>query len=122
MNILKPSYKIVRATPDMMEAIEDAARTCYLSEPKDTPELRKEWAEYNKSQGKGISFFEDFVRNKFIKRLISIGHQTPFEFGDIEIEFVCNRGVSHEAVRHRLMSQCKKAHVIAIILKMANME
>lgn len=88
MNILKPSYKIVRSTPDMLSVIAEAARTCYLSEPKHHTE---------------------FERDDFISRLIKMGHQTPFEFADIEMEFICNRGVSHEAVRHRLASPMQES-------------
>jgi len=104
MNILKPSHKIVRYTSDMYDAVEDAARLCYLSEPKDSPKLREEWV----SQGGNLTF-EQFIQEKFIRGLIKIGHQTPFEFADIEIEFVCNRGVSHEAVRHRMMSPMQES-------------
>ena len=104
MNILKPSYRIVRSTGDMLDAIEEAARVCYLSEPKDTLELR----EFHTMIDQDIPF-DKFVQKRFIEGLIKVGHQTPFEFGDIEIEFICNRGVSHEAVRHRLMSPMQES-------------
>jgi len=109
MNILKPSYEIVRHTPNMYGAIEDAARTCYLSEPKDTPELRKEWSDATDDVPRPFISFEKFVQEKFIRGLIRTGHQTPFEFADIEIDFICNRGVSHEAVRHRMMSPMQES-------------
>ena len=98
MNILKASYEIVRATPDGLDAIEEAARICYLSEPKDTLELREEFAE---SSGFGGVTFEQFVQEKFIASLIKRGHATPFEDMDITIHFICDRGVSHEQVRHK---------------------
>lgn len=88
MNIIEPSYRIVRHTPDIITAIDEAARTCYLSEPKHNTKIEQE---------------------DFIHRLIAMGHQTPFEYGDIEIEFICNRGVSHEAVRHRVMSPMQES-------------
>lgn len=104
MNILKPSYKIIRYTPDILDAIDEAARTCYLSEPRDTPELRDEWADEC-----GDLTFEEYVQNKFLTKIRKMGHQTPFEYGDIEIEFICDRGVSHELVRHRLASPMQES-------------
>ena len=45
MNIIKPSHRIIRYTEEGIQAIADAARTCYLSEPQDTPELRNKFIE-----------------------------------------------------------------------------
>lgn len=104
MKIIKPSFKIVRTTEGGLQAIEEAARTCYLSEPVDNHELR---AEYLRS-ALPVSF-DTFVRNKFITKLRTMGHQTPFEFMDIEIEFICDRGVSHEQVRHRMTSPMQES-------------
>jgi len=105
MNILKPSAKIIRSTPDMYKAIEEAARTCYLSEPKDTPKLRGEFEQtIPVGHAYTLSAFNAWVRKKFINKLRNMGHQTPFEFADIEIEFTIDRGVSHEYVRHRMCS------------------
>jgi len=91
----------------MLVAIEEAARTCYLSEPRDSVELRDEYEAFLNPFNP--TTFDEFVRNKFVRGLIKIGHQTPFEFADIEIEFICNRGVSHEAVRHRLCSPMQES-------------
>jgi len=87
MNITKPSFKIVRYTQDMYSAIEDAARLCYQSEPKGNVE----------------------ESCRFLQTLIKRGHHTPFEFADIEVEFVVDRGVSHELVRHRLCSPMQES-------------
>lgn len=59
--------------------LEDAARTCYQSEPKgDAPD--------------------------FIRRLISIGHHTIIEHGFASVRIITDRGVTHEMVRHRIAS------------------
>ena len=39
-----------------------------------------------------------------IKRLIESKHEAMLEFVDITVKFTCDRGVSHELVRHRLAS------------------
>jgi thymidylate synthase (FAD) len=107
---------------DMYDAIEQAARTCYQSEPMDNMALRDAYTLHKlklddkrgifRSRGEVGSTktgFGLFVQKEFISKLIRIGHQTPFEFGDIEVEFVCNRGVSHELVRHRLASPMQES-------------
>lgn len=40
----------------------------------------------------------------FIERAISRGHESILEHGSITFRIVCDRGVSHELVRHRLNS------------------
>lgn len=85
MEILQAQHRIVRHTTNLMKAIEDAARTCYLSEPSHQ------------------------TTAEFLERLMRQGHHTPFEFADIEIEFICDRGVSHELVRHRLCSPMQES-------------
>ena len=66
----------------MPKLIERIARTCYKSEDKITEDSYK----------------------KIIQNLIDRGHEAMIEFGDIIVRFTCDRGVSHELVRHRLAS------------------
>ena len=62
--------------------VERAARTCYRSEGQIKPGSAK----------------------KLIRKLKKRGHNAMLEFGDAVIRVVCDRGVSHEAVRQRLCS------------------
>ncbi len=84
MKLIKPYYEIL--TPingeDILKTIENTARTCYKSEDKITEDSAK----------------------KMIKNLIANGHEAMIEFFDITVKFVCDRGVSHELVRHRIAS------------------
>ena len=84
MKIIKPSYEIM--TPINREAIlkniELAGRTCYKSEDKIT---------------------EDSA-SKFVRMLVKNGHEAMIEHQAITVKFVCDRGVSHEIVRHRIAS------------------
>jgi len=59
--------------------IEKAARNCYQSEPKGN-------------------------QHAFIKRLVDKGHHAMLEFGAMTVQFITDRGVTHEIVRHRLFS------------------
>lgn len=74
-------------TAEIMKNIELAGRTCYKSEDKMTPES---------SAG-------------FVKRLITSGHESVLEHEKISVRVRCDRGVSHEIVRHRLVSYSQES-------------
>jgi thymidylate synthase (FAD) len=74
-----------RAT--LYDTIEKAGRVCYKSEDKIT----------------------DGSAEKFIRNIIKRGHEAVLEHGTIMIKFVCDRGVSHEIVRHRLATYCQES-------------
>jgi thymidylate synthase (FAD) len=67
---------------ELLKTIEIAGRTCYKSEDKIT---------------------EDSA-SKFVRMLIKNGHEAMIEHNSITVKFVCDRGVSHEIVRHRIAS------------------
>lgn len=67
-----------------LKKIERAARTCYKSEDKITDD--------------GSS------ARKMVAGLIKSGHEAMLEHGGLTVRFVCDRGVSHELVRHRMAS------------------
>lgn len=84
MRIVSPSFEILRC-PDGLEAlraIERAARTCYKSEDRITDESCV----------------------GMVRSLIRKGHDSTLEFADMTVLFVCDRGLSHAFVRHRLAS------------------
>ena len=72
---------------EAMALIERAGRTCYKSENKI-------------AEGSA----EDFIRN-IMKR----GHNTVIEHVSITARVICDRGVSHEIVRHRLASYSQES-------------
>ncbi len=117
MKIIKPSVEWTYGKPDGMkflQAIELAGRTCYKSEEK-----INEFYTCN-SCGKPFVLEEEFPRRcsycesidytfpscfKFVQNLINRGHLAMIEHApDISMRFICDRGVSHEIVRHRLFS------------------
>ena len=84
MKIIEASYSI--ETPidgaEMLKRIEKAGRTCYKSEGRITDESAK----------------------VFVRKLIERGHESVLEHESITVRFVCDRGISHEIVRHRIAS------------------
>lgn len=87
MKIVKPSFNIVEVSGGSYEAmlklVEKCGRICYKSEAGDT---------------------ETFIRN-VLKR----GHEAVIEHATITAHVVCDRGVSHEFVRHRVASYCQES-------------
>nr|VFK33524.1 MAG: thymidylate synthase (FAD) [Candidatus Kentron sp. MB]VFK76254.1 MAG: thymidylate synthase (FAD) [Candidatus Kentron sp. MB] len=66
----------------LIRKIEAAGRTCYKSEGKAT----------------------EGTAGTFIGRIISSGHESVIEHEKVTARFICDRGVSHELVRHRIAS------------------
>jgi len=100
MKLIKPSYKIrtkfntkevlsdiIDNGIEILKDIEDAGRTCYKSENKITNESAP----------------------KFIKMLLDKGHESVLEHQIISVRFVCDRGVSHELVRHRIAAHSQES-------------
>ena len=89
MKIIKPYFEIKTdlseaAVMKQLKAIEETARTCYKSEDRITED--------------GES------AKKLIANLIRNGHEAMLEHSSLSVKFICDRGVSHELVRHRLCS------------------
>lgn len=89
MKIVKPGFEIL--TPidgdTILKHIEVCGRTCYKSEHKVT---------HDSCYG-------------FVKTIIRRGHEAVLEHFNISVRFICDRGVSHEIVRHRLASYCQES-------------
>ena len=82
MKIINPSYEIIDYDKQALKKIEKIARICYKSEEKITAHSSE----------------------KFIQNIIIRGHEAMIEHSSITVKFICNRGFSHELVRHRIAS------------------
>lgn len=81
MKVIKPSHEILAIMPeDPLAHIERAGRTCYKSEDKIAPGTAE----------------------TFVRMILKRGHESVIEHASMTVRFVCDRGVSHELVRHRL--------------------
>lgn len=89
MKIISPSHEII--TPldgaSILKSIELAGRTCYKSEDKITTDSS----------------------SAFIERIIASGHHSVIEHVNVTVKFICDRGVTHELVRHRLASYSQES-------------
>lgn len=82
MILTKPSHKILTNLDyqAMLRRIEEAGRTCYKSEDKIT----------------------EASAVPFVRRILKSGHESVIEHESLSVRFICDRGVTHEIVRHRL--------------------
>lgn len=89
MRIIEPSVEFLTPVNSsvLLSQIEAAGRVCYKSEGKIT----------------------SISAPGFIQGIIKRGHEAVLEHGSITVKFTCDRGVSHEIVRHRLASYCQES-------------
>lgn len=92
MKIINPSVKPPVEGISLLPAkylyslVEAAGRTCYLSER-----------------------VEGDTTEAFIQRLMKRKHWSVLEHASISLRFICDRGVTHELVRHRLASYSQES-------------
>lgn len=89
MKILDPLVCFIEPPTydSVLRKVEMAGRTCYKSD----------------------SCFTRESAEKFIGTLISKGHESVLEHASLTVRFTCDRGVSHELVRHRIASYSQES-------------
>lgn len=88
MKIIKPRVEPVNmpSWDTLYGLVEAAGRTCYLSER-----------------------VEGDTSEAFIRRAISRGHESILEHASVSLRIICDRGVTHELVRHRIASYSQES-------------
>jgi len=89
MKIISPSVKLIYITPNALELIEQVGRICYKSEERIAP---------------GTA--EAFVTARMDPKN---PHTALLEFADAVFVVTCDRGVTHEIVRHRVGSYAQES-------------
>ena len=89
MKIIEPSVELAQDlnAAEIMKHIERAGRVCYKSE----------------------SNISDTSAEKFISNIIKSGHESVIEHVSITFKIICDRGITHEIVRHRLASYSQES-------------
>jgi thymidylate synthase (FAD) len=89
MRIIEADYEILDKIDgeQMIKSIENKGRVCYKSEDRIT---------------------EDSAR-VFIGNILKSGHESVIEHEKISVRIICDRGVSHEIVRHRIASYSQES-------------
>ena len=106
MLIVEPSAEILSlpSRPALLQLIETAGRTCYKSKSKLCPACC----------GSGyVGVFEpcpecngdgSLTAVGFLDKITSSGHLSVIEHVSATVRIICDRGITHELVRHRLAS------------------
>lgn len=89
MKAIKPSIEFMQEIDGdaMLKHLERAGRVCYKSEDK----IKQGSAE------------------KFLENIIKRGHESVLEHEKITVRVICDRGVTHEFVRHRIASYSQES-------------
>ena len=89
MRIVDAGYEILDTLngEEILKKIERVARVCYKSEDKIT----------------------EGSAEKMVRALIKSNHMAMLEHYSFSVKFICDRGVSHEIVRHRVASYAQES-------------
>jgi thymidylate synthase (FAD) len=89
MKIIPPAFEIIGGLngAEMLRRIEQAGRTCYKSE----------------------DLITDSSAAAFVRRILKRGHESVIEHVSASVKIICDRGITHEIVRHRLGSYSQES-------------
>lgn len=89
MKVISPSYSIEKGVngADILRELEKIGRVCYKSDDK----------------------ISENSAEKFIAGILKRGHESVIEHAGITVRIICDRGVSHEIVRHRIASYSQES-------------
>lgn len=89
MRIINPLFVIEDELDggEILRKLEKAGRTCYKSEEKITAGSAEE----------------------FVRKVLAMGHESIIEHEKVTVRVICDRGVTHEWVRHRLASYSQES-------------
>ena len=89
MKEIRPSFEIMDDIngAKILQKLERCGRVCYKSEDKIT----------------------EGSAEKFIGMILRSGHESVLEHEKLTVKFICDRGVTHEIVRHRIASYSQES-------------
>lgn len=89
MKEIRPSFEIMDDIDGakILHKLERCGRVCYKSEDKIT----------------------EGSAEKFIGMILKSGHESVLEHEKLTVKFICDRGVTHEIVRHRIASYSQES-------------
>lgn len=89
MKIISPSFEIMGTVNpiEILKNLESYGRTCYKSEGQIT----------------------ENSADSFLRRILKNGHESVIEHEKITIKITCDRGITHEIVRHRIASYSQES-------------
>ena len=89
MKLIAPSFELLDKPngAEMLQKLGLAGRVCYKSEERITPDSAA----------------------GFVGRILQSGHESVLEHEKLTVRLICDRGVTHELVRHRIASYSQES-------------
>jgi thymidylate synthase (FAD) len=89
LKIIRPSFEFIEEINPkaLLKKVELAGRICYKSEDK----------------------ISEGSSEEFVARIVKSGHESVLEHASISVKITCDRGVTHEIVRHRIASYSQES-------------
>ncbi len=89
MKIIEPYFELEELIDgkNILKKIEQIGRVCYKSEDRITEDSSE----------------------RFVRKIIRNGHESVIEHEKVTVRIICDRGVSHEIVRHRIASYSQES-------------
>lgn len=88
MNIIQPRVELKDQNwVELLQNIEENGRVCYKTEDAISPSSYK----------------------PFLEKIMGLGHHSMFEHEKVTARIICDRGVSHEIVRHRIAAYSQES-------------
>ena len=89
MRVIRPEVMVLDDLDEheILTCLEIAGRTAYKSE----------------------KFITDNSAKAFVRKIIKSGHESVLEHVSISVRFICDRGVTHELVRHRIAAYTQES-------------
>ncbi len=89
MRIIEPYFEFMEEIKgdEILKRIEKIGRVCYKSEDRITEDSAK----------------------KFVANILKRGHESVIEHEKVSVKIICDRGVTHEIVRHRIASYSQES-------------
>jgi len=118
MELIKPQIECLTVTDNALMRIEEAGRTCYKSEDKigttacppcegggHVKNIVNASVPCSRCQGSGQVPSSEL----FVEKILESGHLSVIEHAYASYRIICDRGVTHEIVRHRLVSYSQES-------------
>lgn len=81
----------------------------YFTKPVNTERVMADIEEYGRTCYKSEDNITDESADNFVRRILRKGHESVIEHEKLTARIICDRGVSHELVRHRLASYSQES-------------
>jgi len=93
----------------MIQAIKIIKPSFILEDKIDGNAILKNIEKYGRVSHKSEGNIISDSAKKFIQKLLSWGHESVLEHEKITVRIICDRGITHEIIRHRIAAYTQES-------------